>query len=141
MPERGLNKVELIGRVGNDPDVRSIQSGKVVAMMNLATNDIWKKDGETHQRTEWHRLEMWEGLAETAGKYVKKGSRLYVEGSLRTDEYQDSEGLTRRTTKIRVRNMIMLDNRRDGNSHGDGSKQSDPYPNVGGSYDGDDIPF
>lgn len=112
MPERGLNKVMLIGRVGHDPDFRNTTSGAAVTVFSLATNRVWKDaDGQTQQRTEWHRIEMWRNLAEISAQYVKKGSKLYICGEIRTDEWQDSDGLTRRTTKIVANEMLMLDGR------------------------------
>lgn len=85
---RGLNKVQLIGNLGQDPDIRFTQSGKAVANFSLATGESWKgADGNTQERTEWHRIVAWEKLAEIIQQYVKKGSRIYIEGKLQTRKY------------------------------------------------------
>ena len=103
-----INKVILLGRLGKDPVVRRLDNGRVVANVTLATNDYYTKDGQRLESTEWHNLEMWDKQAETAEKYLKKGSLLYVEGKIRTDRYTDAEGQERQTRKIRVNNFQML---------------------------------
>lgn len=111
MPERGLNKIMLIGRVGQDPDLRHTQSGKAVVSFSLATNEVWKDaNGDVQQRTEWHRVEAWNNLAEIIAEYVTKGMKVYIGGSLKTDEWQDQEGQTRHTTKISANEMLMIEN-------------------------------
>ncbi|MEN9312653.1 MAG: hypothetical protein RIT42_759, partial [Bacteroidota bacterium] len=103
-----INKVILLGRLGKDPVVRRLENGRVVANVTLATNDYYTKDGQRMESTEWHNLEMWDKQAETAEKYLKKGSLLYVEGKIRTDRYTDAEGQERQTRKIRVNNFQMM---------------------------------
>ena len=103
-----INKVILLGRLGKDPVVRRLDNGRVVANVTLATNDYYTKEGQRLESTEWHNLEMWDKQAETAEKYLKKGSLLYVEGKIRTDRYTDAEGQERQTRKIRVNNFQMM---------------------------------
>jgi len=103
-----LNQVNLIGRVGQDPEIRNNGETKVVNV-SLATSEKWKnKSGETQEKTEWHRLVFWDKLAEIVNKYVQKGSLIYVSGKLTTEKYQDKEGRDVYTTKIQVREMKML---------------------------------
>lgn len=109
---RGLNKVTLIGNAGSDPEVRSTGSG-AVANLTLATSESWtdKNTGEKQERTEWHRLVFFGKLADIAGEYIKKGSKLYIEGSLRTRKW-DKNGVDQYTTEIVVAEMILLDGAR-----------------------------
>jgi single-strand DNA-binding protein len=136
MPERGLNRAEVLGRVGADPTVRYTSNGKAVASFPLATNKQWKRDGETHQHTEWHRIELWEGMAETVSRYVTKGSQLYISGELKTDQYEDQNGVTRSSTKIRGNFMILL-----GSKDGVGSQRNKKKFNTPPVPEDDDIPF
>jgi single-strand DNA-binding protein len=146
-----INKVILMGRLGKDPVVRRLENGRVVANVTLATNDYYTKDGQRLESTEWHNLEMWDKQAETAEKYLKKGSLLYVEGKIRTDKYTDAEGQERQARKIRVASFqmmgSMLSNRsEDGGQREQGgeSHTSEPSHNDGGSMDmgnDDDLPF
>lgn len=108
---RGVNKVILIGNLGKDPETRYFPSGDGVTNATLATTESWKdkQSGETKEATEWHNLVFPGKLAEIAGKYLKKGSKIYVEGSIRTRKWQDKEGKDRYTTEIRVADMQMLD--------------------------------
>lgn len=110
---RGINKVILIGNLGSDPEVRSMNNGNPVATFSLATSESWKDkvSGEKQERTEWHRVACFNKLAEIVGEYVKKGSKLYVEGSLRTRKWQDQEGKDRYTTEIVAADIQMLDSR------------------------------
>ncbi len=114
---RSLNKVMLIGNVGNDPEVRATSNGARVAQLNLATTRSWSgPGGERQEKTEWHRCVLWNqrpggGLADVVERYVRKGDRLYIEGSIEYRQWQDREGQTRYTTEIRVREMIMLGSR------------------------------
>ncbi len=110
---RGVNKVILIGNLGNDPDVRYTANGKAITNISLATSESWKdKDsGEQQERTEWHRVVFFGRLAEIASEYLKKGSQVYVEGSLRTNKWQDKEGKDRYTTEIIASEMQMLGGR------------------------------
>ncbi len=110
---RGVNKVILVGNLGKDPEVRYMPSGGAVANTSLATSESWKDKttGEQQERTEWHNLTFYGRLAEIAGEYLKKGSQIYVEGSIRTEKWQDKEGKDRYTTKIIVNEMQMLGSR------------------------------
>ncbi len=105
-----LNKVILIGRLGNDPEVRYTQDGTMVTNFNLATNEYWKdKNGEKAQRTEWHRIVTFRKLAEICGNYLSKGKLVYVEGRLQTRPWEDKEGNKRSTTEVIASNMQILD--------------------------------
>lgn len=113
---RGINKAILIGNLGSDPEVRTLPSGDAVATVSLATSESWtdRNTGELQERTEWQRLVFFGKVAEVAGEYLRKGSRIYVEGKLRTRKWQDSNGLDRYTTEIVVDargSMQMLDGR------------------------------
>jgi single-strand DNA-binding protein len=110
---RGINKVILVGNLGVDPEVRYMPSGSAITNIRLATSETWKdKDsGEAQERTEWHRIVFFNRLAEIAGEYLKKGSKVYVEGSLRTRKWQDKDGQDRYTTEIVAKEMQMLDSK------------------------------
>ena len=125
---KGINKVILIGNLGRDPEVRYMPSGGAVANLALATTDTWrdKQSGEQQERTEWHNLVFYNRLAEIAGEYLKKGSKVYVEGRLQTRKWQDKNtGQDRYMTEIVVNDMQMLDSRGGGGDFGD---------NAGGGY-------
>lgn len=124
---RGINKVILIGNLGNDPEIRYMPSGGAVANITLATSDAWKdkQTGEQHDRTEWHRVVFFNRLAEIAGEYLRKGSKIYVEGSLRTRKWQDKNGQDRYTTEIVGNEMQMLDSR--GGANTNMSEQAPPH--------------
>jgi single-strand DNA-binding protein len=100
----GINRVTLIGNLGTDPEVRQLPSGDAVANLSLATSERWtdRQSGEQRERTEWHRLALFGRLAEIAGEYLRKGSRIYVEGRLRTRHWTDKDGLERYTTEVVV---------------------------------------
>lgn len=108
---RGINKVILIGHIGGDPEIRYMPNGNAVATLSLATTEAWKdkQTGEKQERTEWHRVVCFNRLGEIAGEYVRKGSKLYVEGSLRTRKWQDQQGQDRYTTEIVAADIQMLD--------------------------------
>ena len=110
---RGINKVILIGNVGVDPEVRYLPNGNAVTTLSLATSESWKdkNTGEKQDRTEWHRVVCFNRLGEIAGEYVRKGSKLYVEGSLRTRKWQDQQGQDRYTTEIVANDIQMLDSK------------------------------
>ncbi|MFW1678802.1 single-stranded DNA-binding protein [Pontibacter sp. JAM-7] len=112
---RGVNKVILVGNLGGDPEVRYMPSGNAVTNVTLATSESWKdkQTGQMQDRTEWHRVVFFNRLAEVAGEYLRKGSKLYVEGSLRTRKWQDQGGQDRYTTEIVASDMQMLDSRGD----------------------------
>lgn len=108
---RGINKVILIGNVGVDPDVRYMPNGNAVTTLSVATSETWKdkQTGDKQERTEWHRVVCFNRLGEIAGEYIRKGSKLYVEGSLRTRKWQDQQGQDRYTTEIVATDIQMLD--------------------------------
>lgn len=128
---RGVNKVILIGNLGGDPEVRYTPSGSAVANVVLATSETWrdKQSGELQDRTEWHRVVFFNRLAEIVGEYLKKGSKIYIEGTLRTRKWQDKNGVDRYTTEIIANEMHILDSR-NGNHTKDSSLDatSAPYP-------------
>lgn len=151
---RGINKVILIGNLGQDPDVRYMPNGNAVTTASLATTEAWKdkQSGETQTRTEWHRIVFFNRLAEIAGEYLRKGSKVYIEGSLRTRKWQDKSGQDRYTTEIIANEMQMLDSR--GSSAGSTSFENTttasensaaptniPEPAADGDNFDDDIPF
>lgn len=107
-----VNKVILIGNLGNDPEVRYTQGGSAVANFNMATNEVWNnKDGQREERTEWHRIVCWGRTAELAGEYLSKGRTVYVEGRLQTREWEDKEGQKRYTTEIVAQSVKFLGGR------------------------------
>lgn len=119
MAKHGINKVILVGRVGQEPEVKYSNSGTAFATISLATSETWKdkQTGEQKEQTEWHRVSFVGKLAEIVGQYVKKGAKLYVEGQLRTRKWQDSTGADRYTTEVHVGiggEMQMLDSRSEG---------------------------
>ena len=113
MASRGVNKVMVIGNLGSDPEVRYMPSGGAVTNISIATSDTWKdkSSGEAQERTEWHRIVLFNRLAEIAGEYLRKGSKVFIEGSLRTRKWQDNSGQDRYTTEIVAREMQMLDSK------------------------------
>ncbi|MBL4783575.1 MAG: single-stranded DNA-binding protein [Porticoccaceae bacterium] len=120
---RGINKVILIGNLGQDPETRYMPSGGAVTNLTIATSESWKdkQTGQPQERTEWHRVVFFNRLAEIAGEYLKKGSKVYIEGSLRTRKWQDkSTGADRYTTEIVASEMQMLDSRGGGEGMGGG---------------------
>ena len=145
---RGVNKVILIGNLGKDPEVRYMPNGNAVANITLATSESWKDktSGEQQEKTEWHRVVMFRRLGEIAGEYLKKGSKVYIEGKLQTRKWQDSSGNDRYTTEIVANEMQMLDSR-GGSANFSGEPKSAPATapapvaaSAGGDFD-DDIPF
>jgi len=131
---RGINKVILVGNVGVDPEVRYMPNGNAVTTLSLATSESWKdkQSGEKQERTEWHRVVCFNRLGEIAGEYVRKGSKLYIEGSLRTRKWQDQQGQDRYTTEIIASELQMLDSRSGNYSGGDSFNEmpsSAPAPN------------
>ncbi|GHC27822.1 hypothetical protein GCM10010082_21280 [Kushneria pakistanensis] len=130
---RGVNKVILIGNLGQDPEVRFLPSGSPVCNLRLATTDTWtdRQSGQRQERTEWHSVVMFNKLAEIAQQYVKKGSRLYIEGRLQTRKWQGQDGQDRYSTEIVANDMQMLDSR-SGAQGGDFAGQS--APQGGGGY-------
>ncbi len=150
MAGRGVNKVILIGNLGKDPETRYMPSGGAVTNITVATSETWKdkNTGEQQERTEWHRVVFFNRLAEIAGQYLRKGSKVYIEGSLRTRKWQGQDGQDRWTTEIIANEMQMLDSRGSGGE----APFAAPQPTAGSSQataqapvdDGgfeDDIPF
>lgn len=162
MASRGVNKVILVGNLGQDPETRYLPSGGAVTNVTLATSETWKdkQSGQQQERTEWHRVVFFNRLGEIAGEYLRKGSKVYVEGSLRTRKWQGQDGQDRYTTEIVANEMQMLDSR-GGDSAGQynapqqqapqqnaapqqpaAQPQATPQPAPGGFDDfDDDIPF
>lgn len=119
----GINKVILVGNLGKDPEVRHLEGGASVAHFTLATNEYYKdKQGTRVERTEWHNIAAWRGLADMAEKYLKKGQQVYVEGKIRTRQYQDKDNQTRYITEIIADEITMLGSR----PQGDGQPQAAP---------------
>lgn len=129
---RGVNKVILIGNLGADPETRFMPSGGAVTNVRLATSETWKdkQSGQMQERTEWHRVVFFNKLGEIAGEYLKKGSKVYIEGSIRTRKWQGQDGQDRYTTEIVANEMQMLDGRGDGGG-GQGGGYA-PQGNRGG---------
>ena len=118
---RGVNKVIIVGNLGQDPEVRYMPNGNAVANFTVATSESWKdQQGQLQERTEWHRIVVYRRLAEIAGEYLRKGSKVYLEGRLQTREWQDQQGQKRYTTEIIVNEMQMLDGRSEGGARGAG---------------------
>jgi single-strand DNA-binding protein len=158
---RGINKVILIGNLGQDPDTKAMPSGMTVCNLRIATSESWKdkQTGEMKEQTEWHSVAMFGRLAEIAGEYLRKGSQVYIEGRLRTRKWQDKEGKDRYTTEIVANEMQMLGSGGRGGMGGEG--RGEPRAAAagggrggegGGGYEGprsggssdqfdDDIPF
>lgn len=157
-----LNKVILIGHLGADPDLRYLPDGTPVASLRLATTDTWKdkNTGEKQEKTEWHRLSLFRGLADIAGRYLRKGAQVYVEGRLRTRKWTDPSGVDHYTTEIVADELKMLGRRPEGSGPGadDGpATYSAPASSAparsgltppprepvaaGGDFDEDGIPF
>ncbi|HHH12635.1 MAG TPA: single-stranded DNA-binding protein [Thiolapillus brandeum] len=149
MASRGVNKVILIGNLGRDPETRYMPSGGAVTNITVATSETWKdkNTGEQQERTEWHRVVFFNRLAEIAGEYLKKGSKVYIEGSLRTRKWQDQSGQDRYTTEIVASEMQMLDSRGGGDAPfaqpAQAPARSNPAPQPAMDEGGfeDDIPF
>lgn len=144
MATRSLNKVMLIGNLGKDPELRYTQSGTAVATFSLATNESWTdKEGNKQDQTEWHRIVAWGKLAEICGQYLTKGNSIYLEGKLQTRSWEGSDGQTRYTTEIVMKDMVML-----GGAKGDSSSFGPPPPEEPPAFiqnqaetTEDDIPF
>ncbi len=148
---RGINKVILIGNLGKDPELRYLPSGGGVCNITVATSENWKdkQTGERQERTEWHNVTFYNRLAEIAGEYLKKGSKVYIEGSLRTRKWQDKNGNDRYTTEIIANEMQMLDGRSSGmdssssyaaQPKGAATPQQATADSTAAPFD-DDIPF
>ena len=161
---RSLNKAMIIGNLGSDPEIRAISSGARVANFSVATSRSWTgKDGSAQEKTEWHRIVAWEKLADIAERFLKKGDRVYVEGEIEYRSYEDKDGVTKYSTEIRARELLMLGGKSEGGSDfgGGGGAQRSSAPRQqkqpagkaekgGGGYDDfegggfpedDDLPF
>jgi len=150
---RGINKVILIGNVGVDPEVRYMPNGNAVATLSLATSETWKDKitGEKQEKTEWHRVVCFNRLGEIVNEYIRKGAKLYIEGSLRTRKWQDAQGQDKYTTEIIANELEMLDSKGRGQPNYDdvpqaqytapaASKQPQPAGDGFEQLD-DDVPF
>ncbi len=141
---RGINKVIIVGNLGQDPDTRYMPSGAAVTNFTVATNESWKdkQTGEQKDRTEWHRVAMFGRLAEVAAEYLRKGSQVYIEGKLRTRKWQDRDGKDRYTTEIIADEMQMLGGRGGGSApmSSESAPVSAPAQPPADDFD-DDIPF
>ena len=139
MQKNSLNKVILIGNLGQDPEARFTPQGTAVTNLSIATNESWKdQSGEVQDRTEWHRVVMYGRMAETATEYMKKGQMVYVEGRLHTREWEDQNQIKRKTTEIRCDNFTMLGRRSDAAA---GQSQAGVSPSAPDSEVEDDLPF
>lgn len=149
---KSLNRVSLLGNLGKDPELRTTPNGNQVCTLNLATTESYKdKSGNWQDTTDWHRVVMWDYLAERAGKYLSKGSKVLVEGKLKTRSYEDQSGTTKYITEVVAKDMILLDSRNSsggGGSQGGPSHAGDQQPNYDKFEDkdtsdefDDDVPF
>ncbi len=137
----GVNKVILIGNLGKDPEVRSIEGGAKVATFSLATNEVFKgKDGNKVEQTEWHNIVVWRGLAELAEKYLKKGNQIYLEGRIKTRSWDDKEGNKRYITEIVGDNMTFLGKPAGGGGDSGQAPAPSGEPMSSGEDEGD-LPF
>jgi single-strand DNA-binding protein len=149
---KSLNRVSLLGNLGRDPEIRTTPQGKQLCTLNMATTESYKdKSGNWQDVTDWHRVVMWDYLAERAGKYLSKGSKVLIEGKLSTRSYEDKDGVTKYITEVIGRDLILLDpppGNRDGGSQGGPSHAGDQQPNYDNFKDkdssdefDDDVPF
>ena len=149
----GVNKVILVGNLGADPEVRHLESGSKVATISVATSESYtNKGGERVEQTEWHRVELWDRLAELCEQYLSKGRTVYIEGKIRTNTYQDKDGITRYDKRIRATNMTFVGGRSEGADSEEAStpaqtKSSSPNdqtnnaPVAPSTAEADDLPF
>lgn len=142
----GINKVIIVGNLGNDPEIRTMPNGEQVANITVATSESWtdKNSGEKKTQTEWHRIVIYRKLAEIAAQYLHKGSQVYIEGRLKTRKWQDSNGQDRYTTEIQGDNLQMLGVRQDEPKQAKASKAKPNQPSAMSEQDdgfSDGIPF
>ena len=137
----GVNKVILVGHLGKDPEIRYLEGNVSVANFPLATSEVYNKDGKRVEQTEWHNIVMWRGLADVAAKHLKKGRLVYVEGKLRTRNYEDKEGIRRYSTEVVVENFTLLGRKSDFESDTGKSTESDKPGVDFKENDGDDSLF
>ncbi|HMT12257.1 MAG TPA: single-stranded DNA-binding protein [Ignavibacteria bacterium] len=140
---KDLNKAMLIGRLGQDPELKYTQSGVAVVSFSVATGMKWKdQEGNWQERTEWHNVKAWRGLAETCSNYLKKGSKVYIEGRLETSNWEDENKKKHYKTEIVIDEMIMLDSKGSGDGNGSQGSYSTTKPAAGKSTaTDDDLPF
>ena len=141
---RGINKVILVGNLGADPETRYMPSGSAVTNLSVATSESWKdkQTGEQTERTEWHKVVMFDRLAEVAAEYLRKGSQVYIEGKLQTRKWQDKSGQDRYTTEIVASQMIMLGSRDSGDTYRPSGPDAGGGPGAPTQApEDDDIPF
>jgi len=143
---KGINKVILIGNIGGDPETRYLPSGGAVTNITVATSESWKdkQSGQSQERTEWHRVVFFNRLAEIAGEYLRKGSKVYIEGGLRTRKWQDRDGTDRYTTEIVAGELQMLDSKsteRESLADRRPPSRSEERPQPPNDFDDQDIPF
>lgn len=138
-----VNKVIVMGRIGADPEIKTVGSGTNVARLSIATTERWSSDGEKKEKTEWHRVVLWGGLADLAGKYLSKGRQVYIEGRLETRSWEDQQGQKRYSTEIVAKEMQFIGGKNEASA-------TDGYPHEESSLDGlpnhapgadDGIPF
>jgi single stranded DNA-binding protein (ssb) len=146
MASRSINKIILIGNLGQDPELRYTSSGVAVASFSMATSESWKdQDGNVQEKTQWHKLVAWRKLAEIVGEYLKKGSKVYVEGRIQYRSYDDKNGVKRDITEIVVDQLLMLDSK--GAGHANASSAGPAAPSLqqpveeSGPDKVDDLPF
>jgi len=147
---KGINKVILVGNLGQDPEVRAMNDGSSVVTISVATSESWKDkiNGEKKESTEWHRVVFFGKLADVAAKYLVRGGKVYVEGKLQTKKWQDKQGIDRYTTQILASEMQMLDSKKDAAAQ-DAQSSAKEYAAMSGGrvendpppYADDDIPF
>ena len=140
-----VNKVILVGNLGQDPELRYTPNGAAVTTISVATNEIWRdSEGNTQERTEWHRVVLWRRHAEVAGEFLKKGSKVYIEGSLRTRSWEDKNGNKRYTTEVVADRMTMLDSKAATEKVEEippPVELEEPPPDVTSESEEDDLPF
>jgi len=138
----GINKVILIGNVGKDPEIRNLENGVKVANLSLATTEVYKKDGNRMEQTEWHTIVLWRGLAEVCEKIVKKGSQLYIEGKLRTRSWEDKDKVKRYSTEIVAEVLTILGQKKE-DSNGSHNLSLDEVVGIQNNLDDDGniLPF
>jgi single-strand DNA-binding protein len=153
----GVNKVILVGNVGNDPEIRSLQSGSKVASFSIATSESYTdRNGQKQENTEWHRIEMWDNLAGIAEQYIRKGSSVYVEGKIKSEKYTDKDNIERTSFKIRGLSLQLLGSRQTNSNENEGvnpgyvapaarpaavAPAGIPAPPVDMTGGNDDLPF
>ena len=146
MQRNSVNKVILVGHVGQDPEQRFTQSGTAITNLSIATNESWKnQNGELQDRTEWHRIVLYGKMAETAKQYLQRGQQIYVEGRLATNEWTDKNDIKRKTTEVRCDAFTMLGKKSDGNTQFSPNQPSSESQvaniNTDDDDDDDDLPF